>query len=246
MRLGTLLLPLVAVALVNCSAARLDKTYPEAIEAAQAAAALHNELLKTLRTLQEVQPANDVVHQELLAREASEHSILQRVHDLIENRDDPRSVEAGLNEAQTLTRRLQTALDWANAILGPGPALGTARNSSQPPRGDPSSTPSLDHTPDPEAIQELRADATTAVNEVESLHDALIRRLETVADAHRDDWAKRQAVDDVTLAQFAKRHDLARLRGDIAAEERWRIEAAIRHAAIVRDRLQAQIAALEE
>ena len=38
----------------------------------------------------------------------------------------------------------------------------------------------------------------------------------------------------------------ARLRGDIAAEEQWRIEAAIRHAAIVRARLQAQIAALEE
>lgn len=97
-----------------------------------------------------------------------------------------------------------------------------------------------------DATEEVRAKATAATNEVETLHDEMIRILEAAAAAQDDDPAKKRATDAVTLARFTKRHDMDRLRGDIAAEEQWRIEGAISQAATIRDRLQAQIAAARQ
>lgn len=98
-----------------------------------------------------------------------------------------------------------------------------------------------------QSIDEVRATAITAMNEVEVLHDELLRILEArVVAAQGDDATTRSATDTLVLAQIAKRHDMDRLRSDVTAEEEWRIESAIRHAGLVGDRLQAGIAALKE
>ncbi len=97
------------------------------------------------------------------------------------------------------------------------------------------------------SIDEIRADATMAMNEVEVLHGEMIRILEArMAAAQDDNAATKSATDALTLAQFAKRQDMDLLRGDVAADTQWRIESALSKAAIIRDQLQAEIAALQE
>ncbi len=97
------------------------------------------------------------------------------------------------------------------------------------------------------SIDEIRATATTARDQLETLHDELIGLLETrAAAAQGNDAAARRATEEVILARIAGRQDMDRLRSDIAADERWRLEDAIRHAAQARDQLQAEIDALLE
>lgn len=102
-------------------------------------------------------------------------------------------------------------------------------------------------TANPRTIDEIRADATMAMNEVEALHDEIIRLLEArIVVAQGDAAATKSANDALTLAQLAKRQDMDGLRGDVAADAQWRIEGALSKAAIIRDQLQAQIADLQE
>ncbi len=97
------------------------------------------------------------------------------------------------------------------------------------------------------SADEIRATATTARDQLETLHDELIGLLETrAAAAQGNDAAARRATEEVVLARIARRQDMDRLRSDIAADERWRLEDAIRHAAQARDQLQAEIDALLE
>ncbi len=97
-----------------------------------------------------------------------------------------------------------------------------------------------------DAIEGARAKASAAMNEVETLHDELIRLLEARISALGDDAAKKRVADAITLARLAKRQDMDLLRGDVAADAQWRIEGALSKAAIIRDQLQAQIADLKE
>ncbi len=96
-----------------------------------------------------------------------------------------------------------------------------------------------------DAIEGVRAKASAAMNEVETLHDELIRLLEARISALGDDAAKKRVTDAITLARLAKRQDMDLLRGDVAADAQWRIEGALSKAAIIRDQLQAQIADLK-
>ena len=234
------------------AAARLEEIRPRATAAVEAAAARYDELLNTLRRLADAQPSfgeRGLVEHEISNQEHAKNRDLRQLRNLLNNSGSLRSLEAAIHEANVKAEWIQGAIDNATARLSslqpPGTA-GMARSAAPPAAGETPSTQLPDPAPAPPTIDELRADATTAMTEVETLHDELIQLLEAIAAAQGDDAAKRRATDAVTRAQIAKRQDMDRLRGDVAAAEQWRIESAISRAAVVRDQVQAQIAALKQ
>ena len=241
------------------AASRADETYAKGTAALQTADDRYNELLSLLTRNRELQPSNFIVYQQAFELSNFTAVTLQRLQTRLENRADPLSMEAALTELETLNTRLQADIDNAAARIArlqapsddpPTPQRATTTVPTTPP--NPSSlqpTPSAANNPgaappQPPTIDELRADATVAATEVEALHDQLIGLLEAIA-AAADDTTKRRANHELTLARFAKRQQMSRLRSDIAADPQWRIEGALRSAARARTQLQAQIASIE-
>ena len=231
------------------AAARLEEIRPQATAAVEGAAAHYDELLNALRTLADAQPSRRrLVEHEIANQERAKNRRLNQLRNLLDDRDNLASVEAALHEAQLIPDYLQPSIDDTNARLSSlqHPDTGGTVRPPQPAAGDTPAAPPPDPSPEAPTIEELRAEATTAMNEVETLHDELIDLLEAVAAAQHDDQAQRQAAGAVTLAQLAKRQDMDRLRADADAAEQWRVEGAITHAARVRDQLQAEIAAAKQ
>lgn len=97
--------------------------------------------------------------------------------------------------------------------------------------------------PDPQAVRD------SAVAEVEALgplYDELVEVLEAIQEAQTDRLEKRWAGDRVTMARFAKRHDLQNLRLPLAGAPEWRVRSARGGAAHVRARLNREIAEARE
>lgn len=241
------------------AAARAEEIRPQAVAAVEAAAARRDELLNILRTLAEAQHSfgeRRLVEHEIANQERSANRRLTQIRALLNDRDNLGSIEAALSEANVMADGLQPTIDNANARLSslqrsgvPEAAVSTPGSAPSRQEASPADAPPISAAaaaPEPPTIDEIRAEATTAMNELEALHDELIRILEArIAAAAGDPAATNSATNALTLAQLAKRQDMDRLRGDVAANAQWRLEGAISHAAIVRDQLQAQIADLQ-
>ncbi len=104
--------------------------------------------------------------------------------------------------------------------------------------------------PDPEfateAVEEIRAAVAAAVDGLDPLYDELVVVLEAIEAAHADAEEKRRARDRVTMAELARRQEMERLRGDVAAEQMFRIRSAERRVGTIRARLEGEIAEARE
>ncbi|MDE3261405.1 MAG: hypothetical protein OYL41_05390 [Acidobacteriota bacterium] len=91
-------------------------------------------------------------------------------------------------------------------------------------------------------VEELRAQGTAALADIETMYDELIRVLEAVAAAHTDSLDQKAAQDRVAIARLAKRHDLGRWQDDIDADHVMRVRAGRDAAERSKTSLAAQIA----
>ena len=147
-----------------------------------------------------------------------------------------------LNEAVArLARIAQAGAAVTTDVPRPGRARTPPRTSD--PAASPTPFPAPAATPAPaRTVEAARAEANTAIEAVEQLHDQLIALHETIADTHTDSVEKKRARDAATMARFAKKQDLEGWRRDVAADAMFRIDGAARRARRAVQALEAKVA----
>lgn len=79
-------------------------------------------------------------------------------------------------------------------------------------------------------IETMRAETTTVLAEIDELYDELVKVLQAIQAAHTDKWEKRWAGDEVTIAEFDKRHFMKNIKYDRESDEPRRVASAWRAA----------------
>ena len=95
-------------------------------------------------------------------------------------------------------------------------------------------------------IKTMRAETRARMAEIDGLYNELVATHRSIEETLTDRWEKKDARDDVTLAEIARRHFLRNTKYDRESDEIGKVAKAWRAVALERDRVEGDLGRARE